>query len=70
MDVNKIKLLINSIENSLELLKIELNQTNELVKGELKTSEESNIVKVSLEDLLKRIDYQPDTDIDYYEEPL
>lgn len=67
MNREKIKLLIDSIETNIALLKLELNdsKSENLVKNE---NEESNIIKLTLNDLLKNDNYIQDQDIEYEED--
>ena len=64
MNKEKIKLLIDSIQNTLDILKLELNCEDRV---EVESNEDSNVIKLSLEDLLRN-DIFEENEVDYHEE--
>jgi hypothetical protein len=64
MNKEKIKLLINSIQNNLDILKLELNCEDRV---EVESNKDSNVIKLSLEDLLRNDRFE-ENEVDYHEE--
>jgi len=64
MNKEKIKLLIDSIQNTLDILKLELNCEDRV---EVESNKDSNVIKLSLEDLLRN-DIFEENEVDYHEE--
>jgi hypothetical protein len=64
MNKEKIKLLIDSIQNTLDILKLELNCEDRV---EVESNKDSNVIKLSLEDLLRNDRFE-ENKVDYHEE--
>jgi len=64
MNKEKIKLLIDSIQNTLDILKLELNCEDRV---EVESNKDSNVIKLSLEDLLRNDKFE-ENEVDYHEE--